>query len=154
MIRPESCSFRNRFSAWRRQLLTFLKNPKAGWRKTKEQLHKSLTERLESFYSNETIESGQNRERLAIPGGPPDADLGLILHIQSEEDAIGPFWDPRSVTIRLLEEKGLSGDVCFGFDWHWRAEHTFHGRTECPVHKSSRDLKTLHHSVLWWGGPH
>ena len=83
----------------------------------------------------------------AIPGGPPDADLGLILHIQSEGDAIGPFWDPRSVTIRLLEEKGLSGDFCFGFDWHWRAEDTFHGRTECPVHKWSRDLKTLHHSV-------
>lgn len=129
------------------QLLTFLKNPKAGWRKTKEQLHKSLTERLESFYSNETIESGQNRDRLATPGGPPDADLGLILHIQSEEDAIGPFWDSRSVTIRLLEEKGLSGDFCFGFDWHWRAEDTFHGRTECPVHKWSRDLRTLHHSV-------
>lgn len=111
------------------QLLTFLKNLKAGSRKTKE-LHKSLTERLESFYSNETIESGQNRDRLAIPGDPPDADLGLILHIQSEEDAFGPFWDPRSVTTRLLEEKGLSGDFCFGFDWHWRVEETFHaGRT-------------------------
>jgi hypothetical protein len=72
-------------------LLTFLKNPKAGWRKTKEQLHKCLTERLESFYSNETIESGQTRDRLTIPGGPPDADLGLILHVQSEEDTIGPF---------------------------------------------------------------
>ncbi|KIX01560.1 uncharacterized protein Z518_09286 [Rhinocladiella mackenziei CBS 650.93] len=87
------------------QLLTFLNNPRAGWRKTAEQLQKSLTERLENFYSDEMIESGQNRDRLAAPDGPPDADLGLILHIQSEEDTIGPFWDPRSVTIRLLEEK-------------------------------------------------
>jgi hypothetical protein len=51
------------------------------------------------------------------------------------------------VTIRLLEEKGLSGDFCFGFDWHWRAEETFHGRTDCPTHKWSRDLKALHHIV-------
>lgn len=129
------------------QLLAFLKAPKASWRQTKEQLHKSLEERLESFYSSETMVSGESRERLASPGGPPDADLGIILHIQSEEDAIGPFWDPRSVTLRLLEEKGINSDFCFGYDWHWRAEETFHGRTDCPIRKWTNNLKTLHHSV-------
>lgn len=93
------------------------------------------------------MESCQSRDRLAAPGGPPDVDLGLILHIQSEEDTIGPFWDPRSVTIKLLEEKGLSGDFCFGLDWHWRAEETFHGRSDCRVHIWSGDLRTLHHQI-------
>jgi hypothetical protein len=91
--------------------------------------------------------SGETRERLASPGGLPDVDLGIILHIQSEEDAICPFWDPRSVTLKLLEEKGINGDFCFGYDWHWQAEETVHGRTDCPIRKWTKNLKTFHHSV-------
>ena len=52
--------------------------------------------------------SGETHERLASPGGLPDADPGIILHIQSEGDVIGPFWDPRSVALRLLEEGGCT----------------------------------------------
>ena len=126
------------------QLCEFLNAPKAGWSQTREQLNQKLTERLEDFYSTEVQVSGQARDRLASPGGPEDADLGLILHIQSEEDVIGNFWDPRSATIRLLEEKGVRDEFTFGYDWHWRAEETFHGRTTCPVTKWSRDLKVLH----------
>jgi hypothetical protein len=51
---------------------------------------------------------GETRERLASPGAPPDADLRIILRIQSEEDVIGSFWDPRRVALRLLEEKGCA----------------------------------------------
>lgn len=129
------------------QLCEFLNAPKAGWRQTREQLNQKLTERLEDFYSTEVQVSGQARDRLASPGGPEDADLGLILHLQSEEDVIGNFWDPRSATIRLLEEKGVRDEFTFGYDWHWRAEETFHGRTTCPVTKWSRDLKVLHNDV-------
>ena len=129
------------------QLCEFLNAPKAGWGQTREQLNQKLTERLEDFYSTEVQVSGQVRDRLASPGGPEDADLGLILHLQSEEDVIGNFWDPRSATIRLLEEKGVREEFTFGYDWHWRAEETFHGRTTCPVTKWSRDLKVLHNDV-------
>ena len=73
------------------QLCEFLNAPKAGWSQTREQLNQKLTERLEDFYSTEVQVSGQARDRLASPGGPEDADLGLILHIQSEEDVIGNF---------------------------------------------------------------
>jgi len=103
-----------------------------------------LTERLENFYSTEVQVSGKGCDKLASPGGPADADLGIILHLQSEEDAIGNFWDPRSATIRLLEEKGISDEFTFGYDWHWRAEETFQGRTTCPTERWSRDLRALH----------
>ena len=82
------------------QLCEFLNAPKAGWRQTREQLNQKLTERLEDFYSTEVQVSGQARDRLASLGGPEDADLGLILYLQSEEDIIGNFWDPRSARIR------------------------------------------------------
>jgi hypothetical protein len=62
---------------------------------------------------------GETRERLASPGND---DLGIILHIQSEEDAIGPFWDPRSIAIRLLEKKGINSGFCFGYDWYCSGE--------------------------------
>jgi hypothetical protein len=129
------------------QLLEFLKAPKAGWSHTKEQLHQELTERLENFYSTEVQVSGKGCDRLASPGGPEDADLGIILHLQSEEDAIGNFWDPRSAAIRLLEEKGISDEFTFGYDWHWRAEETCKGRTTCPAERWSRDLRALHSKV-------
>jgi hypothetical protein len=118
-----------------------------GWSHTKEQLHQELTERLENFYSTKVQVSGGGRDRLASPGGPEDADLGIILHLQSEEDAISNFWDPRSATIRLLEEKGISDEFTFGYDWHWRAEETFDGRTTCPAKRWSRDLWALHSKV-------
>ena len=98
------------------QLLEFLRAPKASWSHTSEQLNQELTERLEDFYSTEVQVSGQGRNRLTSPGGPEDADLGLILHLQSEDDVVGDFWDPRSATIRLLEEKGVSGEFAFGYD--------------------------------------
>jgi hypothetical protein len=91
--------------------------------------------------------SGEGRDRLASPEGPEDADLGIILHLQSEEDAIGNFWDPRSATIRLLEEKGISDEFTFRYDWHWRAEETFYGRTTYPAKRWSRDLRALHNKV-------
>ena len=72
--------------------------------------------------------SGQGGDRLARPGGPEGANLGIFLHLQSEKDAIGNFWDPRSATIRLLEKKGITDEFTSGYDWHWRAEETFHSR--------------------------
>ena len=129
------------------QLCEFLNAPTAGWSQSREQSHQKLTERLEDFYSTEVQVSGQARDRLARPGGPEDADLGLILHIQSEWDVIGDFWDPRSATIRLLEEKGVKDEFTFGYDWHWRAEETFHDRKNCPARQWSRDLKAVHNDV-------
>ena len=77
------------------ELIRFLKHPRARLGNRKELLQRTLTERLERFYSDEVKKSGEGRERLALPGGPADADLGVILHVQSEDDTIGPFWDPR-----------------------------------------------------------
>ena len=67
-----------------------------------ELLEQSLAHRLEPFHSTEVEISGEGRDRLARLGGPVDANLGLILHVQSEDDVLGGFWDSRSATISLL----------------------------------------------------
>lgn len=133
-------------------LLAFLKRPEGSRNESKGQLHKNLATRLDQFYESEVRESGQSRDRLARPGGPEDADLAIVLHLQSEEDAIGAFWNPSSPTIQLLREKGFDEQSVFGFDWHWRAEETFRGRTVCPTLRWTQGLRALHdqmsHQVL------
>ena len=78
--------------------------------------------------------SSESHDRLASSGCPEDADLGFILHIQSEDEAIEAFWDSRSATIRLLQDKGIRGDFVFGYDWHWRADELFQGGIPCDQH--------------------
>jgi len=88
---------------------------------------------LNIFHSTEVEISGEGRDRLARPGGPADANLGLILHVQSEDDVLGGFWDSRSATISLLHEKGIHETFAFGYDWHWRAQGRFHRNARCPA---------------------
>jgi hypothetical protein len=51
-------------------------------------LQQALENRLQEFYSAEVEISGGDRDRLAAPGGLPDAALGLIHYVQSEDDTI------------------------------------------------------------------
>jgi hypothetical protein len=102
-----------------------------------------LEDKLQDFYSAEVRISGEDRDRLARPGGQPDADLGLILHVQSEDDVIDDFWDSRSATINLLQEKGLNKNFAFGYDWHWRAQASFHRKAGCPASAWIHRLKAL-----------
>jgi hypothetical protein len=127
-----------------RQLLQFLRYPTRVEIQNKESLEQVLAHKLQDFYSAEVRISGEGRDRLARPGGPPDADLGLILHVQSEDDVIGEFWDPRSATINLLQEKGVNKNFAFGYDWHWRAQASFHRKARCPTLAWNQRLKALH----------
>lgn len=114
-----------------------------------EDLSNQLSSLLQQFRDEEIKASGDNETRLAQPGGSPDADLGLVLHIQSEDDQIEGFWDKRSATISLLQDKGLSQSFTFGFDWHWRADGSFRGTSGCPATKWKKGLRAMHdhHSV-------
>lgn len=108
------------------QLLDFLTNPRPRQaRNEREPLKEKLNTKLEDFYAEEIRLSGQNRDRLTRPGGPEDADLGIVMHLQTKEGPIDKFWDEEGATIALLQEKGLDGDFVFGYDWHWRAEKSF-----------------------------
>ncbi|KAK6513418.1 hypothetical protein TWF281_005044 [Arthrobotrys megalospora] len=130
------------------QLLGFLENPQKYHVKTQAQLKLELEKRIEKFIEDETKVSMGPRERLGYPSGPEDADIGVILHLQTEEDTIGPFWDKRSATIQLLQQKGFADDFMFGYDWHWRAESTFWGRgTACPTRKWSHELRKTHNEM-------
>jgi len=128
------------------QLLYFLRHRRGQNRQTQNHklLRQNVAEMLERFYSTEVQLSGEGRERLANPAGPEDADLGVILHVQSEDDTIDSFWDPRSATMRLLKDKGVEGSFCFGFDWHWRAQGRFTGKPGCPTSTWSKELRSLH----------
>lgn len=103
------------------QLLQFLRGPADGKVRNKELLEQLLARRFEQFHSTEVEISGEGRDRLARPGGPADANQGLILHVQSEDDVLGGFWDPRSITISLLHEIGIH--ETFGF----------HRNARCPA---------------------
>lgn len=116
----------------RAQLLDFLKTLRPRRDRTGRDLKQTLAAKLEKFYSTEGQLSRQDSDRLTKPGGPEDADLGVIFHLQTKQGTIGKFWDQESATIALLQEKGLSGDFTFGYDWHWRAEFSYKGRRNCP----------------------
>jgi hypothetical protein len=100
-----------------------------------ELLEQFLARKLEQFHSTEVEISGEGRDRLARPGGPADANLGLILHVQSEDDVLGGFWNSRSATISLLHEKGIR---------HWRAQGRFHRNARCPASAWNQQLRELH----------
>lgn len=70
--------------------------------------------KMKEFYLAETAASGQDERRLADSSGPEDAELGIILQVQSEDDVIGAFWDTRSATIGLIDEKGVNPELHLG----------------------------------------
>lgn len=106
-----------------------------------------LTTLISDFHSKEVILSKKSPKRLAIPGGQPDAHIGLILHVRSEEmeeEALPIFWDPLSRTINLLQQKGMSDEFVFGYDWHWRADDSFQRNSGCPAVRWDPQLRALH----------
>ena len=90
------------------QLLEFLQNPHAARNYPKEETQTKLTKAIESFHENEPKISGEPADGLSFPGGPEEADLGIILHLKTGKHASNHFWDPKSVSISLLEEKGIN----------------------------------------------
>jgi hypothetical protein len=126
------------------QLLQFLRGPAHGKVQNMELLEQFLARKLEQFHSTEVEISGEGRDRLARPGGPADANLGLILHVQCEDDVLGGFWDSRSATISLLHEKGIHETFTFGYDWHWRAQGRFHRNSRCPASAWNQQLREFH----------
>ncbi|RAK99169.1 uncharacterized protein BO80DRAFT_478634 [Aspergillus ibericus CBS 121593] len=126
------------------QLLVFLGDPRAGSKYPQGLLQAKLTQRLQEFYLIEQQMSGLPSNELSIPGGPVDADLGIALHLATGRDISRDFWDPRSASISLLQEKGMSDRFTFGYDWHWRAEEAYLDRSDCPVRKWPRHLRELH----------
>ena len=58
-----------------RQLLQFLRYPTCSEIQNKDSVEQVLARDLQDFYSTEVRMCGEGRDRLARPGGPPDADL-------------------------------------------------------------------------------
>ena len=107
-----------------------------------------ISSRLASFFDAEVALTGEAASRLGRPSGPKNAELGLILHCQSKKGDIGEFWDKESRTILLLAEKGFNNSFAFGFDWHWRAEHSARARGgSCPITKWPQEQRDLHNKV-------
>lgn len=128
------------------QLTRFLTSPKA--RNHAPTQIKSLAQAVQTFYEAEPRISGLSAERLTIPGGPEDADFCIILHLATGRYIPREFWNTRSATISLLEEKGINEKVAFGYDWHWRAEDaSYLARSDCPVRKWPQELRQLHNQL-------
>lgn len=113
---------------------------------------KELNEHLETFFKADLERLSGSRSELATPSGPLDAEIGIVLHQQTRDgdDVVlhpfaepHPFWDEESPTIQVLQRKGFGKSV-FGFDWHWRAERTMHGRGTCSAKEWEPSRRTLH----------
>ncbi|CAD6575372.1 MAG: hypothetical protein ASARMPRED_007205 [Alectoria sarmentosa] len=70
-----------------------------------EELHRQVLEQFRTFYAAEILESGEPSDRLAAPSGPEIAQLGFVMHCQSQEGEIGELWDIESCSIQTLAEK-------------------------------------------------
>jgi len=127
-----------------KDLLQFLNNRTSY---DAQQFHQLVIEKLDAFYIAEVQESSEPRNRLARPSGPENADLGLIMHCQSKEGEIGPFWDIESPSIQSLAQKGLSVEFMFGFDWHWRAETSARGRGVCSTNHWTKAQRNIHDTL-------
>jgi hypothetical protein len=112
--------------------------------KLQKALQTSLNARLEQFYAAEVQESGQEKSRLAGPSGPAHAELGIILHCQTKDGEVGPFWDEENPSIQLLVKKGLSSQFAFITIGIGGAEENCRGRGLCPATKWSKSVKKLH----------
>ena len=73
-----------------------------------ENIHQQISAKVQRSHTAEMLESGQPANKLARPSGPENAAVGLVMHCQSTEGVIGPFWDLESRSIQALAEKGLS----------------------------------------------
>ena len=110
-------------------------------------LHQFVNQRVQRFYGEEVSLSGNSRERLAAPSGPPDAELGILMHCQTKDGQIGPFWDVQNQSISALHQKGLSPDFAFGFDLHWRAGVVGRQNKGCPAVKWPPAVRRLHEDL-------
>ena len=86
----------------------------------RHELHVGIARRLQVFYEEEVQESGESRDELADPSGPEDADLGHIMHCQSKDGELGPFWDVGNASIQALAVNGLSEEFIFSYDQCWQ----------------------------------
>ncbi|KAL8694499.1 MAG: hypothetical protein Q9218_000829, partial [Villophora microphyllina] len=112
-----------------------------------KELHERVNYLLQAFYDAEVQESGEDRGRLACPSGPEDGEIGLIMHCQSKDGEVGPFWDMTNASIQALTAKGLSEEYTFCYDWHWRAESSSLDRGLCPAKSWKQSVKRLHDAV-------
>ncbi|KAF2229013.1 hypothetical protein EV356DRAFT_537618 [Viridothelium virens] len=138
-------------------LVPFLYSTRKSSSKSYEELHEQIESRIKHFYIEETMTSGLELGRLEKPSGNFDAELIVILHMQTrksterlERDSPSPFWDPASFTIKLLESKGLSPNFMFGYDIHWRAEPRLSKNGICSSSIWTTKVKRLHDELSSW----
>ena len=78
-----------------------------------------------------------------------DWQVHLDLRCQSKDGEIGPSWDLDSRSIQTLAGAGSSDKFVFGFDWHWRGEHSVRGRGACPATRWTPAQRNLHNVVSY-----
>lgn len=144
------------------QLLEFLHAPVKSNSSPKGLSDMEMNTKLQAFFDAELAESGGDISLLSKPAGPVDADVAILLHIQTRDgqDGDGPagdgestdgtarsFWNVDSPTIQALAQKGFNDQFTFCYDWHWRAEASMYGRGRCSTNAWSVALQKLHNEM-------
>jgi hypothetical protein len=58
----------------------------------REQLHQEVDDRIQRFYEDETSKSGGGKESFGEPSGREDAELIVILHLQTRKPDPDPWY--------------------------------------------------------------
>jgi hypothetical protein len=127
-------------------LIRFLQQPH---KPDREALQKIIAAKIEKFTAAELAQSGESEQRIGAPSGPVDAEIGLIMHLQTKKGPVGEFWDNESPSIHLLASKGFSPDFVYCYDWHWRAEDSIRraGGANCSANSWTKTQRALHDTI-------
>lgn len=90
--------------------------------------------------------SGKGRRPLIVPSGPTFATVGVLMHYPTFVKSNREFWDLGNPCIKRMMKKGFNATNTFGFDLHWRQEHSYRQRQDakCPKDDYPTALLALH----------
>ena len=56
-------------------------------------------------------------------------------------------WEHSARTMQMLRNKGLDSSFVFGFDWRWRPDTNYRGKSTCFTTGWKKEVKALHNSM-------
>ncbi|KAI6821515.1 hypothetical protein KC332_g12482 [Hortaea werneckii] len=101
------------------------------------------------FKTKEITASGGSLDGLVDFSGDVSSRIGLIMHYPTFLKSTNDFLDEHNPCVQRFIRKGLDSETCFGFDWHWRKEHSMGGK-KCPKSQYERDVIGLHDDLSMW----
>lgn len=112
-------------------------------------LQRKAEEKVLRFKTTESKTSGHSHGGLISFSGNVSSKLGLLMHYPTHVKSNNEFFDEHNPCLQRFIRKGMNSDNCFGFDWHWRKEHSM-GSGKCPRSQYEGKVIDLHDEMSAW----